>query len=157
MVTNSTSGTAEVTRVGKFGLVGIFNTAIDFVIYNILFGTVGLDVRLSNIISTTTAMIFSFFANKEMVFKRKEGSLIRQAVTFYIVTAFGLYVLQTGTIHILTDVWTDPMKLAVSTVHAVGLGPVFSDTFIINNGAKACGTIFSLTWNYLAYKMIVFR
>jgi putative flippase GtrA len=157
MTNPSAQQVAEVKRVGKFGLVGIINTLIDFVIYNVLFGILGLDVRIANIISTTCAMIFSFTANKQLVFGRGSGSLVKQAVVFYAVTAFGLYVLQTGTIHILTDIWTTPLHVAVSIIHGLGFGEVFSDTFIINNGAKAVGTVLSLTWNYMMYKKVVFR
>jgi putative flippase GtrA len=157
MTNPSPQQVAEAKRVGKFGLVGIINTLIDFAIYNVLFGLYGLDVRLANIVSTTCAMAFSFTANKQLVFARKSGSILKQAITFYAVTAFGLYVLQTGTIHILAHIWTAPLELAVSMVHGLGLEPIFSDTFIINNGAKAVGTVLSLTWNYMMYKKVVFR
>jgi putative flippase GtrA len=45
-----------IKRLGKFGIVGIFNTLIDFVIYNLLSGVIGLNLIESNIISTTVAM-----------------------------------------------------------------------------------------------------
>lgn len=157
MAPNPPSSSAEVRRLGTFGFVGILNTGIDFLIYNLLFGLVGLDVRIANIFSTTVAMIFSFFANKKVVFKRHEGYIVHQAIMFYLVTAFGLYILQTGTIHILKDIWLTPMQLLIGLVHSFRLQGLLDDTFVVNNGAKAIGTIFSLTWNYIAYKMIVFR
>lgn len=156
MTPKAQPASAEITRVGKFGFVGILNTGLDFVIYDLLFAVVGIDVRIANIISTTCAMVFSFFANKQMVFTPRGGSWIHQAIKFYLVTAFGLYVLQTGTIHILTDVWTGPVNLAVGVVHLLGLSDHLGDTFVINNAAKAFGTIVSLTWNYITYKKIVF-
>jgi putative flippase GtrA len=157
MLNPSRSGTAEVKRVGKFGIVGILNTGIDFALFNVIGHFANLTPVLANLISTTCAMGFSFAANKTMVFARKEGSLIKQAAVFYIVTAFGLYVLQTGTIHILTHVWTGPVNTVVTLSHTLGLSHYLTDRFIANNSAKAAGTILSLTWNYLTYKRIVFN
>jgi putative flippase GtrA len=146
----------DIKRVGKFGLVGILNTLIDFVIFNLLSGPpVGLGLIQSNIISTTVAMMFSFITNKKLVFQKHDGSAVKQALMFYAVTAFGLYILQTGTIHILTEVWTWPTQLAVSFANAVGFSG--HDQFVAKNFAKAAGTVFSLSWNYIMYKKVVFK
>ena len=155
MPTKAKKPEAEIKRVGKFGIVGILNTLIDFGIYNLLSSKAGLTLVQSNIISTTVAMIFSFFANKQVVFQKKGGSLLRQGVTFFIVTAFGLYVLQTGTIALLTQVWFWPINTLLRLVHYAGISG-HSD-FIIKNSAKAAATIVSLTWNYIMYKKVVFK
>lgn len=136
-------------------MVGAFNTLLDFAIYNVLSGEFGFSLIKSNIISTTTAMIFSFFANKHVVFKKTDGNTWRQAVTFWVVTAFGLYILQTGTIWILTDLWTTPMNLALNVANALGI--TGHDQFLIKNGAKAIATVISLGWNYIMYKKVVFK
>lgn len=146
---------SELKRVGKFGLVGAINTLIDFALYNLLSSGAGLSLIASNFVSTTVAMVFSFVANKQMVFEKKSGSLTRQAATFFIVTAFGLYVIQNGVIVLLTQVWLDPVHLGVATAHLVGLRN--DDAFVIKNTAKIIGTIASLTWNYFLYKMVVFK
>ena len=153
----TTSGTAEIRRVGKFGLVGIINTLLDFSIFNFMLAVVHLAAVPANIISTTCAMFFSFFANKQVVFKQQKGSLLRQMVVFYGVTAFGLYVLQTGMVHLLTTDWRAPLELVANVVRSVGLGKVLSHELIVANGAKAIGTVLSLTWNYLMYKFVVFK
>src|SRR5437763_1035878 len=106
-------------RVGKFGVVGVLNTLIDFAGYNILSSFVGLSLVQSNVISTSVAMIFSFAANKQVVFKKDHGSVTRQATTFFIITAFGLYVLQTGTIKLLTEVWLAPLTLGLAVAHSL--------------------------------------
>jgi putative flippase GtrA len=144
-----------IKRLGKFGIVGIFNTLIDFVIYNLLSGVIGLNLIESNIISTTVAMLVSFTANKKLVFKKHDGHLVKQAVGFYIVTAFGLYVLQTGTIHILTEVWLFPVNSFVAICHSMGING--HDEFLIKNAAKAAGTVLSLAWNFIMYKKVIFK
>jgi len=148
------TASAEITRVGKFGLVGIANTVIDFAGYNILSSAAGLSLVQANIISTSIAMIISFAANKKVVFEKHHGSLTRQAVLFFLVTAFGLYVIQTGTIKFLTDVWLAPVTLALAAAHTLHI--TGHDELLIKNGAKAFATILSLTWNYIMYKKVVF-
>jgi putative flippase GtrA len=147
---------AEVSRVGKFGIVGIINTLIDFAIFNALGKFAGWPPIPSNIVSTSTAMIFSFFANKKLVFKSDSGSMLKQAGIFLITTAFGLYVIQTGIIWLLVHQWTAPMELVVKIVRGVGIH-FFKDDFYVNNGAKAVATVASLTWNYILYKKVVFK
>jgi putative flippase GtrA len=144
----------ELIMIGKFGLVGVFNTLIDFTIYNILSSN-GLTLVESNLVSTTVAMIFSFFANKRLVFKKAGGNLVREVVLFWLVTAFGVYVLQTGVIKLLTDIWVTPLNDLVALAHTAGV--TTHDAFIIKNGAKIIGTVVSLTWNFFMYKKVVFN
>ena len=144
----------EISRVGKFGIVGVLNTLIDFSIYNVLSSTVGLTLVQSNIVSTSVAMVFSFLANKHVVFQKTKGSSVRQVAIFFVVTAFGLYVLQTGTIKLLTDVWLAPLNFGLDIAHWLGI--MGHDQFLIKNGAKAIATVISLTWNYIMYKKVVF-
>jgi putative flippase GtrA len=154
----ATARAAEVKRVGKFGAVGVMNTGLDFLLYNVLHFYFGLGLIASNIISTTCAMSFSFIMNKRVVFRHNQDRRTsHQAMIFLAATAFGLYVLQTGIIAVLTSVWTEPMQLLVMIVHTLGLREHLSETFIVNNGAKALGTLVSMTWNYIIYKKVVFR
>ncbi len=156
MAQSSPRNSVEIRRVGKFGIVGIINTLLDFGIFNALTKFAHFGLIQANIISTTCAMLFSFFANKNLVFKQDGGSVAKQAVSFFVVTAFGLYVIQNGIIWLLTDVWVGPVHLVVQTVRSLGIH-VFSDGFYINNSAKAVATVASLTWNYIMYKRVVFK
>jgi putative flippase GtrA len=144
----------DYVRFGKYGLVGALNTLIDFSIYNVLSGAFSFSLVQANIVSTTIAMIFSFVANKQLVFKSESGSWMRQGILFLLVTAFGLYVLQTGTIKLLTDVWLVPVNLGLIAAHGIGIKG--HDHFLAKNGAKAIATAVSLTWNYIMYKKVVF-
>lgn len=146
---------SELKRVGKFGLVGAINTIIDFSLYNLLSAVAGFSLIAANLTSTSVAMVFSFVANKQMVFEKGSGSVTRQAATFFLVTAFGLYVIQNGIIIVLTQVWLSPVHLGVATAHLVGLQ--HDDGFVIKNTAKIIGTIASLIWNYYLYKLVVFK
>ena len=147
---------SEIGRVGKFGIVGVINTVIDFTILNVLHSLFGMGIIESNLISTTVAMLFSFIVNRKYVFTGHETSVWRQGSTFLMVTAIGLYGLQTVIIHLLTVTWTGPLGLAVRVVRALGLGGVLSANIVITNGAKTIATLATLIWNYLLYKRVVF-
>lgn len=146
----------RIKQAGKFGVVGVANTFLDFFIFNVCSKFLQLALLPSNTISTTIAMTFSFMANRKVVFKEGDRSAVHQAVIFFAVTAFGLYVLQNGIIHLLAITWPGPLIAVVKVVRQLGL-TMFSDAFYVNNGAKAVGTVASLAWNFIMYKKVVFR
>lgn len=148
---------SETKRVGKFGLIGVINTVIDFAIYNFMISVVGFSVIAANVVAVTFAMTFSFFANKKFVFSNNSKDVARQAVLFLAFTAFGLYIIQNVIIYGLTEVWTWPLEVGKNIVHGIGLENTFSQEFIYNNGAKAIAIGFTMVWNYLTYKKFVFK
>jgi len=155
-VSNKPFTGARAKRMGKFGAVGVINTLLDFSLYNLLSGLLKLTLIQANIISTSVAMIFSFTANRHLVFKRDNGtgSVWREGIIFFAVTAFGLYVLQTGTIKLLTEIWVAPIGLMLAMAHMIGI--TGHDQFLAKNGAKAAATFVSLAWNYVMYRRVVF-
>lgn len=148
---------SETKRVGKFGLVGVANTLLDFSIYNILIIYLDFDRIPANLVAATFAMTFSFFANRSFVFGNKSKNVVIQALLFLVITAFGLYIVQNVVIFSLTELWRWPLSVAYDIVGVFGLDRIFSEAFVINNGAKAIATLFSMTWNYIMYKKVVFK
>lgn len=147
-----------VTRIAKFGAVGVLNTVIDFTIYNLLTSKrFKLSRVRANLISTSIAMIFSFFANQRYVFQSQGGSFWVQALSFYAVTAFGLYVLQNLVIHFLSKNWKLIPNLAVKIVHILHLNRLLSDDFVSKNTVKLAATLISLIWNFVLFQYVVFR
>jgi len=126
-------------QAGRFAIIGIINTAIDF---SLLFGLkfLGLPVIPANFISSTTAFVFSFAANRSYTFKRSQSKLARQIVLFVAVTLFGLWVIQNVIIH-----FSEPILSAAFNSSEIGL-----------LAAKICATIISLIWNYVLYATVVF-
>lgn len=147
-----------IERIAKFGLIGVANTLIDFVIFNVLSSKrVGWGKIPANLVSTTCAMTFSFIFNKSFVFGVGGGDVSVQVVQFFAVTMFGLYVLQNLTIWLLTEVWTFIPDLALRVVKLLRLDGVFKKDFVYKNTAKAAATLISLTWNFLLYSAVVFK
>lgn len=147
--------TDEVVRISRFGMIGIFNTLVDFAIFNALSGKkIGWGKLKSNTVSTTVAMICSFVLNRNYVFSGHGDPLI-QIILFFGITAFGLYVLQNGVIYLFTQVWSWPGKLTSRLIDAFHLP--FENDLVLKNSAKIIGTVLSLVWNYLLYSKVVFR
>jgi putative flippase GtrA len=124
----------------RFIAVGGINTLLDFGILFLL-KSFGLPAVSANIISTSAAFCFSFFANKKYTFKTDTTNIKREIVLFVIVTLFGLWVLQTIVIKGVTYLLS-------------GVDLPESVTLLI---AKLLATIVSLTWNYILYSRVVFK
>lgn len=146
-----------IVQAGKFSIVGIINTLIDFIALNIFTAIFGLPRIPANVASATIAIAFSFMANRQLVFKPSGQHYFKQAILFLVVTAFGLYVLQNLIIFGLTEYWTWPLDTGYSLVKALGLDQTFSLDFVYTNGAKAVATAFSMVWNFVFYKKVVFK
>lgn len=121
-------------------MVGGINTALDFGLL-FVFKALGVPVELANIMSTGLAFIFSFFANKKYTFKTTDTNIVRETISFVVVTLFGLWVLQTVVI-------STTLPLIEQTVRHHSLALLL---------AKLLATVVSLTWNYLLYSRFVFR
>lgn len=124
----------------RFILVGICNTTIDFATLFTL-KSLGLPTVPANIVSTTAAFCFSFFANRKYTFKGNSGNLKKQIPLFILVTLTGLWGVQTLVIFIVSQL------LANSSL---GEGA----TLLV---AKIVATATSLVWNYIFYSRIVFK
>jgi putative flippase GtrA len=124
----------------KFGIVGIANTALDFVLL-FLFVNLGLDRIPANYISTGIAFVFSFFVNRSFTFNSKGGNVKKQFALFLIITMFGLWVLQ---------------PIVIAGVSAVLTPSGIADGLILFI-AKLFATIVSLVWNYIMYSRFVFK
>lgn len=126
--------------LARFVVVGLVNTALDFGIL-LLLTYAGLDTLVANVISSTIAFIFSFFANKKYTFRTTDTNVAREMVLFVIVTLTGLWVLQTFVIWLTTP-------LAVT---------IFQHTSVALVASKLVATVVSMTWNYILYARLVFK
>jgi putative flippase GtrA len=126
------------TKPLRFILVGIANTAIDFIVLLCLTAG-GLPLVLSNILSTSVALTFSFFANRTFTFG-STGKKRSQAVRFLLVTLVGLWVLQPIVLVLAVPVLEGMLSREASIVVA-----------------KLIATVVSMVWNYLLYDSLVFR
>ena len=118
----------------RFGAVGIANTLVDALGYALLV-TLGVPLFVANFISTTTGMLLSFTLNRNFTFRAKDGDVRRQALLFFGVTAFGLWVVQAAIIFAVTSAFPGVNLLI----------------------PKGAGIVVGLVWNYVLYHKVVFR
>lgn len=124
----------------RFLAVGVVNTLVDFGLYVFLVSLSGQAI-LANYVSTTVALIFSFFANKYFTFEDKGSSRGGQFVKFLGITLIGLWLIQPIIIFIVIEF----------------MGELSGSDNFIYVLAKVVATIFTLVWNYLLYNRVVFK
>ena len=124
----------------RFGIVGIANTALDFLLLFIFVG-LGVDKIAANYLSTSASLVFSFFVNKSFTFTSTTGNAKKQFALFIIITLIGLWIIQ-------------PIIIAGVSTALAGTG--WTDSAILF-AAKIVATVASLIWNYVFYSRIVFK
>lgn len=125
----------------RFAIVGLANTALDFILLFVFVNLFGFDKIPANYISTGISFVFSFIVNKKFTFKSTTGNAKKQFGLFLIVTMIGLWVIQ---------------PLVILGVTAL-ITPTNWDANIILFAAKIIATVASLVWNYLFYSRLVFK
>lgn len=135
-----------VGQFGKFAAVGFLNTAIDFGVLNILSAlsgiTAGFIVGGVNVPGFIIALFNSYLWNKLWVFGSKEKeNLFQDMPKFLAVTFVGL--LLNSSIVILATTYVPPVFVESSKAWL--------------NLAKVFATITNLIWNFLGYRLVVFR
>ena len=126
-----------------FSIIGGINTALDFIILFVL-TSLGVKIFIANIFSTGTTFIISFLMNKKITFKSVSSNkkeLIREMLLFIIVTLFGLWVIQNIVISISIPIFENLLKNKRISLLL----------------SKLIATIFSLIWNFILYKKVVFK
>ncbi len=129
-------------QLSKFGLVGVLNTAIDFGILNYLATATGVNKGIELVpikaVSFLIALANSYWWNKNWVF---EGKKKANPVTFIIISTIGISV-NVGAVFVLTSLISPP-------------GGISEKLWL--NVANVGATFLSLAWNFLGYRLVVFK
>lgn len=130
----------------KFAVIGVINTGIDFLVLNLLSWITGINKGNGliplNFISFTVAVINSYYLNKRWAFQDKTtGDGGKKFSVFLIVSVVGALI-NTGIVRFVST--------NVSPV--LGITPQ-----LWLNVAKLFATGVGLIWNFIGYKLFVFR
>ena len=132
-------------QAAKFVLVGVLNTAIDFGVSNFLIAlsgiAVGFQVDFFKGIGFSVAVINSYFWNKFWVFEKKEGGGAKEFSQFFVVSIVGLGI-NVAVAHVVINIIGRAVGLTAGQWANVG--------FLV-------ATLASLVWNFLGYKLWVFK
>jgi len=134
-----------IVQFSKFVVVGFINTAIDFGVLNLLMYVSGVKegalLFVLNIVSFSVATANSYLWNKYWTFKDKDSAKVVEIGQFLAVSVIGA-ILNSGVVFLIST-YMDPMFGLSQSVWV--------------NLAKVVATGFSLIWNFLGYKFIVFK
>lgn len=156
----------EALQVGRFGLVGILNTVIDYVLFIGLTRVfqIPLDrVWTAKVISGAVAMLNSFYFNKTWVFKNNSTgeSAAKQIVKFFTTTLVAVFIIQLGLVQLFSSEVQWPGLFAYDILTFVGLTgllpEILTEAFTIKTVAFGIATVGSMTWNFVLYKFWAFK
>lgn len=77
-------------QLGKFGIVGVANTLIDFGVFMLLHGKIGLAYPVSQVISYSCGMTNSYLWNKFWTFQSKKRVSLGEVAKFVLVNLASL-------------------------------------------------------------------
>lgn len=132
-----------------FCIVGLINTVLDLSMYFILHQIIGLPAYIASPFIVFIVMSISYVLNARIVFPTLLK--LRQYISFMIFTGIGVIAIQT-TISTLFEKWAQDFLLNLQIFSKDDL-----NIFIANSIVRVTGVIFSLAWNFLFYKYVVFR
>jgi putative flippase GtrA len=158
---------STVMQAEKFGLVGILNTLIDYILFiglTVIFSIPREEVYKAKFISGAVAMANSFYFNRIWVFKSKKGAS-KQAVRFLVSTVVAVFIIQAGTTQLLTNDFPQLGEFFYQVAAWMGIPALadsirpstFTEDFVVKTVAFAAATVGSMTWNFLLYKYWAFK
>lgn len=132
-------------QIAKFVLVGVLNTAIDFAFLNYLISATGIvkgaELGVLNAISFTASVTNSFFWNKYWVFNKSGSESTVEFIQFFVVSLVGAII--NSLVVIFVTGYITPL-----------LG---FDAKQWANASKILATIIAMSWNFVGYKLVVFK
>lgn len=139
----------------RFGIVGISNTLLNFVVLNFAFYFLKTNKIVSSVIATICAVSISFFLNRNFVFKHKGRSII-QPLLFVGVTLSGVLVMQNSVYALFVFILRDHSYALIEFVHST-TGIILTKDFVDINLSNLIASLFAMVWNYNGYRLFVFK
>ncbi len=127
----------------RFSIIGVINAIVDFSVLNLLIRVVLWPILAANTISFSSAVVFSYFLNKYWTFRDYKPLHMKQFPLFVVISLVGLG-LSDVLMHFGTSLLLGNPYLDLSFVWSYNLAKVVSAGIV-------------LLWNFVAYKIIVFK
>ncbi len=129
----------------RFAVVGVVNTGIDFAVFNVLVWATstasGAGIIPLKAVAFLAANINSYLLNKKWTFKDKTEGAAKQFSVYVSVSIIGA-LLNIGSVYLI----------------ATHIPPMFGMSAVLwANVANLVATGLSMIWNFVGYKLIVFR
>lgn len=146
-------------EISKFVIIGFLNTFTDFAIYNILIWFFGITDGFWILPIVTTSFIIvnilSYFLNKNWTFKKNSNKKNNaKFINFLLISIGGLMI--NNTVIFLITTHTSPFFDLNFFLDIINNN--YLDKYVLwANVAKIFATAFSMVWNFLGYKFIIFK
>ena len=125
-------------KLWRFGVVGVFNTLIDFALFNLLVLLLsrpdGLALLACNATAFLAANLCSYFGNRSWTFAKSTPASLKEYAAYLAISLVGLLL--------------NTLVLWLATGGVV-------ESFWQLNLAKAGATVVSMGWNFLGYRVIL--
>lgn len=122
----------EFSKLVKFGITGVMNTLVDFVVF-LLLTNIGVAIYLAQVVSYSCGMLNSYIVNRSWTFKSKGKFFSRQMIRFIVVNLLLLL-----------------LSLAMLWVFTEQLG-------LIKIIAKLCSTVLIMVIGFIVNRIWVFK
>ena len=139
-------------QFGKFSLIGVLNTLIDWGILNFLIWTTGITAGVGYGIFRGTSFIFatanSYFWNKFWVFEKMETKAVeREASEFFGISIVG-FLISVGVASLVVNFISPPNWKIIEGVNV---------SVLWSNIGALLGALTAMAWNFVGYKLVVFK
>ena len=134
----------------KFALVGVLNTVVDFLVFQLLNLTLGW-TYLAQVIGYSAGVLNSYFWNSRWTFRKEHQRSAREAAAFVVVNLVSLGVS-------LGVLWLCRNPFGITDAWVAGWIPAWLGGFV--NGdtiAKLIATPGAILVNFIGNKLFVFR
>jgi putative flippase GtrA len=135
----------------RFLIAGCFNTALDFLILNVLTLALGLPVLVANSTSVLFGIFVSYALQHFFVFRYPYRISWKKFLQFFLVTGFSSIVIQNVIIFLFELLFNTKFGNSLLIVpNAEGRH------FLAINIAKLFAVVVGLLWNFTMYRFVVF-
>jgi len=142
-------------RLGRFVIIGICNTIINFAILNFAFYGLHQGKLVSSFIATSCAVIFSFILNRNFVFLDKKRPVMKLTI-FIIVTVSGILIVQNSIYALGIFLLHNHEFGVINFIHDLTRISL-SRNFVDVNLSNAVASLLVMIWNYNGYRWFVFK
>jgi len=93
---------SDITKFVKYGFVGVMGLVVDMGVFYLMYNKLGVNYVVSNIVSSTLAVIHNFIWNSYFTFKVTDSKL-KRFISFYLIALVGMAI-STGLLGLFIDV-----------------------------------------------------
>jgi len=131
-------------QIRNFGMIGILNTGIDFILFNLFLIIFFYDTAtinsflISRSFSFVITVVISYYLNSRFVFNQKNRN--SKLYLFILISSFSL----------LVNVYIGSLVYSYFDIYKFSY-------LIVENFSAIIGTLFSMFINFIGYKYLVFK